>query len=38
MVVTMEERISWMFWWAVAFGITAYLCLGIVDTFMVILH
>lgn len=38
MTMTFQERMSAMFWWAVASGVTAYLFLGIVNTAMVILQ
>jgi hypothetical protein len=36
MVITFEEKISLAFWWVVAFAITAYLFLGIINTLEVI--
>jgi hypothetical protein len=38
MVITIEEKVSLAFWWVVAFAITGYLFLGIVNTFAVIFH
>ncbi len=36
MVVTLQEKLSMAFWWLIALGVTGYLILGIVNTFMVI--
>ena len=38
MVITLEEKISLAFWWAVAIGITIYLALGVVNTLVVVLE
>jgi hypothetical protein len=38
MVTTFAEKISQLFWWGIASGITAYLFLGAVNTIVVILE
>lgn len=34
----MQDKLTLLFWWVVAFGVTTYLALGILDTLIVILH
>lgn len=38
MVTTIEEKFSLAFWWLVGIGITSYLFLGVVRTFLVVLN
>jgi hypothetical protein len=36
MVTTFEDKLSLAFWWLVGVGITLYLFLGVVRTFMIV--
>jgi hypothetical protein len=38
MVTTFKEKLSLLFWWCVAGGITTYLFLGAVNTIMVMVE
>lgn len=38
MIISFQERVSLLFWWIVASGITLYLFLGAVNTIMVVLE
>ncbi len=38
MTFTTGQRVSLLFWWIIAFGITTYLFLGAVNTILVLLE